>query len=476
MPVRLRDGTVVSGSSTQPAAPEPLLGTAEPMSTSLNRAKRVGAAALLPLLDTVDLVVGGREVGSAEPALKKFSRKLREYAYEDDPKAAFASEMISNFGAPAKAVAVGAGKALMAGVPFGALLMREGPQAARQAIDEAGGFVNWIKAYHGTGAAPFRKFSSAKVGTGEGAQVYGHGLYFAENPKVAGAYKVDVPHSQLVREFRSALPDNADFDEVMDLVGTGHFTPQQERVLKALEADDWLGFDYPSQAISAAYRNLDEFDPSPALREAVANTGSLYETRLRVSPEELLDWDKPLNQQPRMIEALKKAGLITGEKQFDSWTGLVGPGGVYINPADPGEKVYTAARQVLGEAEASAAFHKAGIPGHRYLDRGSRGRSRFEIVLDDVENGKARWDVYDSKKGGPPVASFGSQAEAKAWAAKNNPSEGTRNIVMYSDDKTDVISINGIPVEEFEARTGIKLASALAALGLGGAAASQEPR
>ena len=30
------------------------------------------------------------------------------------------------------------------------------------------------------------KFDLSKIGTGEGAQVYGHGLYFAENPAVSG--------------------------------------------------------------------------------------------------------------------------------------------------------------------------------------------------------------------------------------------------------------------------------------------------
>src|SRR4029077_8360868 len=35
----------------------------------------------------------------------------------------------------------------------------------------------------------FEKFDIGKIGTGEGAQSYGHGLYVAENPEVAAAYK-----------------------------------------------------------------------------------------------------------------------------------------------------------------------------------------------------------------------------------------------------------------------------------------------
>ena len=47
--------------------------------------------------------------------------------------------------------------------------------------------LNMIDAYHGS-PHKFSKFSTESIGTGEGAQAYGHGLYFAENPKVAGQY------------------------------------------------------------------------------------------------------------------------------------------------------------------------------------------------------------------------------------------------------------------------------------------------
>ena len=43
-------------------------------------------------------------------------------------------------------------------------------------------------AYHGS-PHEFEKFDSSKIGSGEGAQAYGHGLYFAENEKVAKGYQ-----------------------------------------------------------------------------------------------------------------------------------------------------------------------------------------------------------------------------------------------------------------------------------------------
>ena len=47
-----------------------------------------------------------------------------------------------------------------------------------------------IKAYHGTPHS-FDKFDMSKIGTGEGAQAYGHGLYFAESPATAKQYSAD---------------------------------------------------------------------------------------------------------------------------------------------------------------------------------------------------------------------------------------------------------------------------------------------
>ena len=41
-----------------------------------------------------------------------------------------------------------------------------------------------IRAFHGS-PHDFDKFDVSKIGTGEGAQAYGHGLYFAENEGVA---------------------------------------------------------------------------------------------------------------------------------------------------------------------------------------------------------------------------------------------------------------------------------------------------
>src|SRR5215472_5232639 len=50
------------------------------------------------------------------------------------------------------------------------------------------GPIGSIRAYHGSPYA-FEKFDPAKIGTGEGAQAYGHGLYFAGSEAVARNYR-----------------------------------------------------------------------------------------------------------------------------------------------------------------------------------------------------------------------------------------------------------------------------------------------
>lgn len=199
-----------------------------------------------------------------------------------------------------------------------------------------------------------------KMGTGEGAQAYGRGFYSAESGGVGAQYRGALSYKDTVQKFRDELPDDADFEDVTDLLGTGLFSADQEAVIRALRDDDWLGFDYPSQAISAAYsRDLDNFDPSPALKEAVQATGTLYKLDIPdADAAKLLDYDAPISAQPKVVQdAITKLGFMP-----DTPDKLAG-GDVWFRM-----------RQQLGEQEAADAMREAGVPGLRYKDAGSRGK------------------------------------------------------------------------------------------------------
>jgi hypothetical protein len=279
---------------------------------------------------------------------------------------------------------------------------------------------------------------SSKIGTGEGAQVYGHGHYLAENPGVGRGYKTSTSYADIKRKFLSELPQDADFDEAIDLAESGAFGDSGKRFIEALAADDWLGFDYPSQAISAALgKNIDNWDPSAALTKARENLGHLYEYDL---PDEtiakMLDWDKPLSEQtPEVLDALGFSRRTEKEindealRLMEEGNALSGrPGGWLdipetkaridslndelnrVPPADvSGESYYRSGGQggafdIMSKMGAgsdpqvlSRQLREAGIPGIRYLDQGSRsggkGTSNFVLFDDDAAKLLARDDT-----------------------------------------------------------------------------------
>jgi hypothetical protein len=61
-----------------------------------------------------------------------------------------------------------------------------------------------IKAYHGS-PHDFERFDLSKIGTGEGAQAYGHGLYFAESEGVAKAYREALAGKNTLADYNAQL-------------------------------------------------------------------------------------------------------------------------------------------------------------------------------------------------------------------------------------------------------------------------------
>jgi hypothetical protein len=243
-----------------------------------------------------------------------------------------------------------------------------------------------IKVFHGS-PHKFDAFDMSKIGTGEGAQAYGHGLYFAENEGIADFY-------------RKELSDTLDVDIAGTKVDESVLMPMERGMLVALR----------DKGHEAGMAELDKMkDTAPAVYKSWKGAfdaglvsvrderGALYETSLEwpdpareasdpLGPQHFLDWDKPLSEQESILAKLKQAGVFSGEKKFDTWSALVGPGGVYVNPEDAAQRAYIATQQDSGANTASELFKSAGIPGIRYLDQGSRGAGDGTynyVVFDD---------------------------------------------------------------------------------------------
>jgi len=267
-----------------------------------------------------------------------------------------------------------------------------------------------IIVYHGS-PHDFDRFSMDKIGTGEGAQAYGHGLYFAENEGVAKSYRDALSDGNIAFDGRPLVFDSPDSHHMA------------YRALKSPNGNSSEGA--ISYLSSIAPKNEAE---RAAIKEAAdlieqgrakpLDAGSMYEVRINADPEQFLDWDKPLSEQPHITEALKKSGMVTGERQFDDWSALIGPNGAYINPQDAASRAYIAPQQELGAPAASEAFKNAGIPGIKYLDAGSRSAgdgSRNYVVFDD----KLVEVIRKYSRGGSRNERIAEQLEALSKALDN---------------------------------------------------------
>jgi hypothetical protein len=239
------------------------------------------------------------------------------------------------------AVDYGRGDMVGAGVGLG-LAALPIPGAARSVAKKG------IKAFHGSPHS-FDKFDLSKIGTGEGAQAYGRGLYFAENEKVADAY----------RKILSGPKSNFD----------GKIDPE---LLSELAKVDYLGFDRAGQAVSAIRREpnwkttWDLSDSEASAIERAFNKheaakyggrGSMYEVGIDANPSDFVDWDSPSSGQSEKVRsALKEAAVESDMIPF------------------------------LRSREGADFLSGRGVPGIKYLDAGSRGigqGSRNYVVFDD---------------------------------------------------------------------------------------------
>ena len=176
-----------------------------------------------------------------------------------------------------------------------------------------GGFNQ--RAWHGSPHI-FDTFSTEHIGTGEGAQAHGWGLYFAENKKVADAYRSRLSDSKHVigRVFEDlensevdvfSYMDNDEFDIFLREIDGNKFSDKTTEFLKALNDDGWLGFDRPTQAIREALSgDLSRYEHGERLDSAVKNLaseGRVFEVDI---PEQdvLLDEDAPFKDQPQKVK------------------------------------------------------------------------------------------------------------------------------------------------------------------------------
>jgi hypothetical protein len=224
--------------------------------------------------------------------------------------------------------------------------------------------ISPLDVYHGTPHIfpptprnPLGEFDASKIGTGEGAQAYGHGIYMAENPDVAMKYQPrdTALESSIMRRYSAAeKQQNYPAMQVYEDFG---LNKRPEEVLSAIQQAGYSPKDLKS-ALDAHKIASKEY--------ANQKAGSLYKADL---PDEkiakMLDWDKPLSEQPNILKMLKKNYRSDYLDMFKNR-----PGSDFYKAISGNEGVEDL------RASGSSELLKLGIPGIRYLDEGSRSAGK----------------------------------------------------------------------------------------------------
>lgn len=260
-----------------------------------------------------------------------------------------------------------------------------------------------IGAWHGT-PHKVSRFRLDKIGTGEGAQAYGYGLYFADSREVAEKYK---------SMRASTLQRTGYYDENIAALEE-HLTrvpndDMAQRMLNGLKEDQ---------------------------KEALKREGNLYKVNLKVEDEDLLDWDKAFLNQPENIKSRLRNVSWFPSEYFEE--PISRDDGDYWEYAG---NTYESRREALEDAggfelvmgkiggespqQISAAFYAAGIKGIRYLDGNSRadGQGSYNYVIFNEA------DIEILEENGKPVNLSNSQGilDSSFSIGKNIPFRTARN-------------------------------------------------
>jgi hypothetical protein len=235
-----------------------------------------------------------------------------------------------------------------------------GEQAYRMTEDmlQRQGLMPSITAYHGTPYNIQGKFDINKVGTGEGAQAYGYGMYYAENPAVAKEYQ-----KMLVGPERTAA-------EYLQMYKT------PESAISALE----YGI---TPNLTAEAKKFSE-DAINILKSGKELKGNLYKVDI---PDKdipnMLDWDKPLSKQPKEVQDALK-GI---ESRFPEIPDFNLRNWMDTDPLASTWHNVLARDLGLEQKEIASILKENGIKGIKYADEFSRGK----------EKGTSNFVVFDPK-------------------------------------------------------------------------------
>ena len=321
---------------------------------------------------------------------------------------------------------------------------------------------------------PLGRFKSEAIGSGEGAQAYGHGIYQAKSKGVAEDYrkKLSSIGSDYTYHWKGNAYKGRSGPESHAISLAWHDSPQTAKNIGKKGLKDAIsGEPYAIEMGGKEYwqKMLDTANSIKSKKEIEARQGNLYHSRIHAHPDHFLDWDKPLSEQSEHVQNAIKS-FYTGDipvvnkynekmKGGDYYQHMTQAAGGIMHKSKL-DKAGMPSNLPGGTVERLSKYLKTiGIPGIRYLDQGSRGAGEGThnyVVFDpkdieimkryaqggEVYHGHAPGHRHESAvdhalrltqrggfaKGGAPAIDFGPAAGAfsgvpKAASINTAPSE-----------------------------------------------------
>jgi len=258
------------------------------------------------------------------------------------------------------------------------LLSSGAKAAAKNAVSDAGLLSPGIRAYHGS-PHDFDSFSTSQIGTGEGAQAYGRGLYFAEREGTAQSY-------------REALSGkNASFEDG-SFVPEWVLTAQKNGKLKEAKLDFQDRVKQINEMMDRSERPhllKEQLDTNTKILQGIERleggdipkVGRMYEVNIAATPDQFIDWDLPLDEQSESVmSALKKTDWYQYAEE-----------GAYNAAESRGDNAYgmdlVRWLEEDGAEDAAQMLKDAGIKGVQYADAQTRfgkgPKTKNFVVYDD---------------------------------------------------------------------------------------------
>ena len=314
------------------------------------------------------------------------------------------------------------------------VLAENDPYKIGQQLLREGAGVGGI-AWHGS-PHKYLKPDLSKIGTGEGAQAYGHGFYSAEARGVAEDYQKYVKDMEAITGYNDRMTDIVRQKDSLESIkfDWGNNTKDIQSKI------DSLSKDYQT---TMASRNAKVNDP-----------GHLYKMNI---PDEtidkMLDWDKPLFQQSDQVKRILDNGsdpeliqkkidaLQSSLQKFDGDDDLLGlfTGTVKTPPIN--QKIYKEIERLTNEKlKAENLINR--LAEFRKRDRDTRAYRQGSLKGKDFYNhlgGGEAASEYLNSLGIPGIKYLDGMSRAAG--------QGSRNFVSFTPDHIEMLERNGVPMK-----------------------------